>query len=67
MKSLKAEILVAQTVKKQSTDIQMDKTLTLFKMSKVLTSNIFPNLYKPIIIAHVIPVSSEGRKIDLGI
>lgn len=67
MESLKAEILVAQIVKKQSTGIQTDQPLTLLKMSKVVTSNTSPNLYSSIIVAHAIPVSSADREIDLGI
>lgn len=55
MESLKAEMMVAKNVKNQFTETNM---LTPPDMSKIVTFNTFPNLYKLINVAYTIPISS---------
>jgi len=55
VESLKAEMQVAKNLKIQSTDIEM---LTPLEMSKIVSPNTFPNLYKLLNLAFTIPISS---------
>lgn len=55
MESLKAEIQVAKNSKIQSTAIEM---LTPLEMSKIVSPNTFPNLYKLLNLAFTVPISS---------
>jgi len=55
LESLKAEMMVAQNLKKQSTD---NKMMTPAEMAEIVSPNTFPNLYKLLNVAYTIPISS---------
>jgi len=55
VESLKAEMMIAQNLKKQSTD---NKMMTPAEMAEIVSPNTFPNLYKLLNIAYTIPISS---------
>lgn len=60
MGGLRTEMIVTQNVKEQSIYIQMYKMLTLLEMSKIVTSNIFSNLHKLIIVAYTILINHNA-------
>lgn len=62
MESLKAETLLAQNVKKWSTNIEMGQIFIHLEMLKIIVYNTFQNLYKLIAVIYVILISNETCK-----